>query len=294
MFGGICLQSKRKDKMKYEAIGNDIVLTDVKCFDLDLCADCGQAFRWKKTEDGYQKAVVRNTVGEIIQKDGVTVFRNTDKETFETIWIPYFDLERDYENILAGFDDRYLNEAIKAYPGIRILRQEPWEAICSFIISQNNNIPRIKGIIERLCISFGEQIGEEDFAFPSFEKIAKLEENDLAPLRAGFRNKYILDAAKKLSRGEISLDTVEKMPIEQAREELMKIKGVGKKVAECALLYGFGRIEAFPVDVWVNRIMEELYPDGLPECTRGVEGIAQQYLFHWRRNIDEKEVKNIV
>ncbi|MGN1194641.1 MAG: DNA-3-methyladenine glycosylase family protein [Acutalibacteraceae bacterium] len=279
--------------MKYEIKGNDIILTDVKCFDLALCCDCGQAFRWKKDEQGNWKAVVKNTKGEIIQKDGITVFKNTDKKTFEEIWIPYFDLERDYEKILAGFDDKYLKEACRVYPGIRILKQDSWEALCSFIISQNNNIPRIKGIIDRFCRSFGERTGEDDFTFPTFEKTASLSENDLAPLRAGFRNKYILDAAKKLAQGEISLDSVEKMPIEQAREELMKIKGVGKKVAECTLLYGFGRVEAFPVDVWVKRIMGELYPNGLPECTKGVEGIAQQYLFHWRRNIDEKEIENI-
>lgn len=277
--------------MKAEAVGNDIILTGVRCFNLDLCADCGQAFRWKKTETGFWKAVVKNTVGEIRQQDDTVIFKNTDRETFDQIWFPYFDFGRDYESILAGFDDPYLQEAIKAYPGIRILRQDPWEALCSFIISQNNNIPRIKGIIERLCTSFGERTGEDGFAFPSFEKIAGLSENDLAPLRAGFRNKYILDAAKKLSRGEILLDTIEKMPIEQAREELMKIKGVGKKVAECALLYGFGRMQAFPVDVWVNRIVQELYPDGLPECIKGYEGIAQQYLFHWRRNADKKEEK---
>ncbi|MGN1443547.1 MAG: DNA-3-methyladenine glycosylase family protein [Acutalibacteraceae bacterium] len=277
--------------MKYEKIGNDMILTDIKCFNLDLCADCGQAFRWKKTEEGIWKAVVRSTVGEIVQKDGVTVFKNTDKETFKKIWLPYFDLDRNYEEILSCFDEKYLKAAIKAYTGIRILRQDPWEALCSFIISQNNNIPRIKGIIERFCISFGEQIGKDAYTFPSFEKTAELTENDLKPLRAGFRNKYILDAAKKLARGEISLDTIETMPLEQAREELMKIKGVGKKVAECALLYGFGRVEAFPVDVWVNRIMAELYPDGLPDCVKGYEGIAQQYLFHWRRNIDEKEIE---
>lgn len=277
--------------MKYERKGNDIVLTDVKCFDLALCADCGQAFRWKKDDNGCWSAVVKHTKGEIFQKDGMTVFKNTDRETFERIWLPYFDLNRDYEKILAGFDDRYLKEACTAYPGIRILRQDSWEALCSFIISQNNNIPRIKGIIDRFCRVFGERIGEDDYSFPKFEKIAALTENDLSPLRAGFRSKYILDAAKKLAQGEISLDSVEKMPIEQAREELMKIKGVGKKVAECTLLYGFGRVDAFPVDVWVKRIMEELYPDGLPECTKDVEGIAQQYLFHWRRKLDEKEIE---
>lgn len=279
--------------MKYETKGNDIVLSGVKCFDLGLCVDCGQAFRWRKNGQGFWQAAVKGVKGEILQKDGVTVFKNTDRETFEKIWIEYFDLTRDYEKILAGFDDRYLKEACRAYPGIRILKQDSWEALCSFIISQNNNIPRIKGITDRLCRTFGEKIDEDEYAFPTFETIACLDENDLAPLRAGFRNKYILDAAKKLAQGKILLSEIEKMPIEQAREELMKIKGVGKKVAECTLLYGFGRIEAFPVDVWVKRIMDELYPDGLPECTKGVEGIAQQYLFHWRRNTEEKEIESI-
>lgn len=277
--------------MKYQGIGNDTFLWDVKCFDLALCVDCGQAFRWRKNENGFWQATVKGIKGELYQKDGVTVFRNTDKDTFEKIWMEYFDLDRDYEKILAEFDDRTLQEACRAYPGIRILKQDSWEALCSFIISQNNNIPRIKGIVDRLCRTFGEQIDEEEYTFPSFESIAGLNENDLAPLRAGFRSKYILDAAKKLTQGEILLSEVEKMPIEQAREELMKIKGVGKKVAECTLLYGFGRMEAFPVDVWVNRIMSELYPDGLPACTKGVEGIAQQYLFHWRRNTETKESK---
>ena len=161
--------------------------------------------------------------------------------------------------------------------------------MCSFIISQNNNIPRIKGIIERLCTFFGEDLGGGDFSFPSAERLAVLSEQDLAPIRSGFRAKYILDAARRVASGETELEKVAAMPIDEARAELQKIKGVGPKVAECALLYGFGRAEAFPVDVWVKRIMQELYPEGLPACTENVEGIAQQYLFHWRRNISEND-----
>lgn len=165
------------------------------------------------------------------------------------------------------------------------MRQEPWEALCSFIISQNNNIPRIKGIIKRLCESFGEELESGMYTFPSPEVLSGKAPEDLASLRAGFRAKYIIDAANKVSSGEIDFDKIAASPIEFGRQELQKIKGVGKKVAECTLLYGFGKYEAFPEDVWVKRIMAEMYPDGLPACTKGSEGIAQQYLFHWRRTV---------
>ncbi|MDO4381056.1 MAG: DNA glycosylase [Clostridia bacterium] len=274
--------------MKIKSKNNDIILSDISCFNVGLSVDCGQAFRWTKKEDGSFHGVIFKRGVDIIQNGNEIVFKNTDEKTFNEVFVPYFDLNRDYEKICSGFDDRYLKEACKEYPGIRILRQEPWETLCSFIISQNNNIPRIKGIIERLCASFGDDLGNGDFSFPSAEVVSKLSETDLAPLRAGFRNKYILDAAAKCFSGEVSLEKIKTMPIEEARQELMKIKGVGPKVAECTLLYGFGKIEAFPIDVWVKRILSELYEDGLPKCTKGVEGIAQQYLFHWRRNLENK------
>ena len=272
--------------MKYEKRENDIILSEIKCFNPSLCLFCGQAFRWKENEDGSIHGIVGKNVTDIVTEEDRIIFRNTDEESFKNIWIPYFDLERDYEKICEKFgEDKYINEAVKKYYGIRILRQNSWESLCSFIISQNNNIPRIMGIISRLCENFGEKIGD-DYTFPSYESMKNLTVEDLSPLRAGFRAKYIIDAVQKLNSGEISLEAIEKMPIENARQELMKIKGVGAKVAECTLLYGFGRVEAFPVDVWVKRIMSEMYPNGLPECTKGTEGIAQQYLFHWRRMQD--------
>ncbi|MGN0468606.1 MAG: DNA-3-methyladenine glycosylase family protein [Acutalibacteraceae bacterium] len=270
--------------MKYIQKNNDIILSDIKCINIGLCVDCGQSFRWTENEDGSFHGIVNRKSIDIIQSEKEIVFKNTTEEEFEKIWKSYFDLERDYEKICAGFDDKYLKAACNEFYGIRILKQEPWETVCSFIISQNNNIPRIKGIISRLCENFGDPINEKEFSFPSFETLAKLEPDDLSVIRAGFRNKYIIDAARKFASDEINSEEISKMPIEKAREELMKIKGVGAKVAECSLLYGFGKIEAFPVDVWVKRIMSELYPDGLPECAKGNEGIAQQYLFHWRRN----------
>lgn len=250
-------------------------------FNLALCLDCGQAFRWTEQDGKWRGAAYGRAL--TVEQRGESLIFHTDEEEYEKIWKAYFDLERDYGKIISSYDDIYLQRAVSEFDGIRILKQEPWEALCSFIISQNNNIPRIKGIISRLCESFGESLGTE-FSFPSAEKIAGLTAEDLSPLRAGFRAKYIIDAAQKVASGEVDFKAVGENDIEFGREELQKIKGVGAKVAECTLLYGFGKIEAFPVDVWVKRIMSELYPDGLPACTRGTEGIAQQYLFHWRRN----------
>lgn len=250
-------------------------------FNLALCLDCGQAFRWQSEGSkwygvAYGKALtVEQTADELI-------FYNSTQEDFDNIWKNYFDLDCDYTKIISEYDDEYLKTAVKEYNGIRILRQEPWEALCSFIISQNNNIPRIKGIIERLCEEFGEGASGQK-SFPSAERLSALTVEDLAPLRAGFRAKYIIDAAQKVTNGEIDFAKIDAEPIEFGRKELQKIKGVGAKVAECTLLYGFHKTDAFPIDVWVKRIMAEMYPDGLPLCTKGTEGIAQQYLFHWRR-----------
>lgn len=268
-----------------------VCLDDVSCLNIGLCLDCGQAFRFRETEKGHFHGVAFNKILDIKETETGYVFENVTKDDFENIWRPYFDLDRDYAKICDSFDDDYLIKAKEEFYGIRILKQEPWEALCSFIISQNNNIPRIKGIIERLCENFGEKIGENDYTFPSYEVLCDKLVEDLSPLRAGFRSKYIIDAAQKVKSGEVDLYNLKDMPIEEAREELIKIKGVGAKVAECTLLYGVGMIDAFPVDVWVKKIMEELYPNGLPECAKGIEGIAQQYLFHWRRMSKEFQEK---
>ncbi len=271
--------------MKYENTGKDIIVYDVPCLDIELSVFCGQAFRWKKNDDSSFHGIVDGKVTDIIQSEDKIIFRNTSAEDFESLWKDYFDLDSDYKNyceILSA--DENIKKACEEYYGIRILHQKPWEALCSFIISQNNNIPRIMGIIDRLCETFGEKTSENDYAFPSYQSLKNVTAEDLAPLRAGFRNKYIVDAVQKLCSGEIDLEKIKEMPIEEARLELMKIKGVGAKVAECTLLYGFGRKEAFPVDVWVKKIMAEMYPEGLPDCCKNIEGIAQQYLFHWRRN----------
>lgn len=253
-------------------------------FNLGLTLDCGQAFRWTE-KDGKWHGVAFGKPLTVYALENKIIF-DCDEDEFNTIWKNYFDFDCDYEKIINGYDDKYLKEAVQEYNGIRILRQEPWEALCSFIISANNNIPRIKGIVDRLCETFGDgETGQK--SFPSAEKLSTLTVDDLAPLRSGFRAKYIIDAAKKVANGTVDFKAIEENPIEFGREELQKINGVGAKVAECTLLYGFHKVEAFPIDVWVRRIMAEMYPNGLPECTKGTEGIAQQYLFHWRRQQDK-------
>lgn len=253
-------------------------------FDLNLTLDCGQAFRWTESE-GKWHGVAYGKPLTVYQENGKIIF-DCNEDDYNTLWRKYFDLDTDYEKIVSCYDDEYLTQAVKQYCGIRILHQEPWEALCSFIISANNNIPRIKGIIDRLCENFGEE-KDGSKLFPSANTLSNLTVEDLAPLRSGFRAKYIIDAAQKVANGIVDLKKIEENPIEFGREELQKINGVGAKVAECTLLYGFHKLDAFPIDVWVKRIMAELYPNGLPKCTKGTEGIAQQYLFHWRRMKDK-------
>lgn len=262
-----------------------VKITCVKDLDLEQTLDCGQSFRWKKQDDGsfkgvaYNKSVVMDLQGEDLYIHNATV------EDFSKIWKNYLDLDLDYGKIRKEISKIHpvLNDASKYAPGIRILQQEPYEALCTFIISQNNNIKRIKGIVERLCENFGEKLPDGEYAFPTAEKLAQLTEEDLVPLRAGFRNKYIIDGAKKVASGEVNLEICKTLPYEEARAELMKIKGVGVKVADCTLLFGMHRIEAFPIDVWMRRAMDKLFPNMNAEDFGKYAGIAQQYIFHYSR-----------
>lgn len=254
-------------------------------YDLDLAQtlDCGQSFRWVDTGDGFRGIAFRREVTMRLEGDTLYI-DNASEEDFENIWRSYLDLDLDYGKIREEIGNLHpvLREASSYAPGIRILRQEPWEALCTFIISQNNNIKRIKGIVERLCESFGDEISG-GFAFPTAESLASLDRSELAPLRAGFRDKYILDAAKKTAAGEINLEACYTLPYDEARAELMKIKGVGVKVADCTLLFGMHRIEAFPVDVWMKRALEILFPGMTASDFGEYAGIAQQYIFHYSR-----------
>ena len=270
--------------MKYICSDKNIIVEDLNDFDLAETLDCGQAFRWKEDEYGGFDGIVEDKVCHIKKNENKYILENCSENDFLNLWWDYFDLNTDYGQIKKILSqNETMAKACKFSPGIRILRQKPWETLCSFIISQNNNIKRIKGIIERLCQTYGNEIEEGFFTFPSADTLAALEPDDLSELRAGFRARYIIDAARKVSSGEVDLEKVAKLPTEEAAKELMKIIGVGQKVADCTLLFGFGRIDCFPKDVWIKRAMTYLFPDGLPSEAVPYSGIAQQYIFNYVR-----------
>jgi N-glycosylase/DNA lyase len=263
---------------------NNIIVSEIDCLDLDLTLDCGQAFRWEKQSDGSFSGVAGGHFLNISKRGNDLIFKNTDKDIFDSFWVNYFDLNKDYKKICDTLkQDELLSSTIDEYYGIRILNQESFEALFSFVISQQNNIKRIKLIIDRLCKSYGDDLGDGHYSFPSAERLSKLSVEDFEALGTGYRAKYLEKLAKDVANGIIDLDKIKTLPLDEARKELMKIYGVGIKVANCALLFGFQFYSAFPVDVWMKRVMQ-YYPNGLPECFKGYEGIAQQYLFHWARN----------
>ncbi|MGN0552331.1 MAG: DNA-3-methyladenine glycosylase family protein, partial [Oscillospiraceae bacterium] len=257
-------------------------------FDLDETLDCGQAFRWEKTSNSaYHGAILYNGTLDkqltIYKEKDYFVLENTSESDLLNVWRDYFDLDTDYGELKRIYsEDETLAKACKYASGIRLLKQNAWEALVSFIISQNNNIPRIKGIIGRLC--------EENNGFPSVEKLKDSTADDFAYLRAGFRAKYLESCVSLVTSGEISLERISAAPADEARAELMKIKGVGPKVADCTMLYGMYKTECFPVDVWIKRVLAQFYPNGLPEFIKPTAGIAQQYLFHYIRTSGVYEV----
>lgn len=261
--------------MNYIIKGNDIHLSQPD-FDLDETLDCGQAFRWERSADGKYHGAKLNTKLTIYKEKDYFVLENTSESDFLDVWFDYFDLATDYGELKRIYsEDETLAKACKFASGIRLLKQDKWEALVSFIISQNNNIPRIKGIIGRLC--------EVNGGFPSVEQLKGKTADDLSYLRAGFRAKYLESCVNLVTSGEISLERIAAAPVDEARAELMKIKGVGPKVADCTMLYGMYKTECFPVDVWIKRVLAQFYPNGLPEFIKPTAGIAQQYLFHYIR-----------
>lgn len=251
-------------------------------FALDETLACGQCFRWERTTQGWSGTAYGKRLQ--IEQNGDCLQLDTTPEEFEEIWYDYFDLGTDYEAIrgqLCGKQERLCDMAAYA-PGIRILRQDAWEALLTFLLSQNNNIPRITGIVRRLCERYGERIAD-GYAFPDAQRMAALSEQDLRDIGSGFRAKYLLAAAKMVAGGELDLESLRTLELGRAREVLRTVPGIGPKVAECVLLYGLHRLEAFPMDVWMKRAMEEFFPGCTPGIFGEYAGIAQQYLYHYVR-----------
>ena len=272
--------------MKFTNTNNGLLISECMNFDPFVSCECGQCFRFVRlSENEYDLFACGRKLNIQKQKDG-WFFADIDEEAFKEKFFDYFDLSRDYGKIISELSyDENIARASKAGNGIRIFRQDPWETLVSFIISQNNNIPRIKKIIESLCKLLGEE-SDGYYSFPTAEKILSAGIEGLSPIKAGFRAKYIIDAAEKVVSREISLEYIAVCGYENALCELKKIKGVGDKVANCVLLFGFGYYQAFPVDVWVKRVIGKYYGTGFDSKTFGdFAGIAQQYLFYHERNI---------
>lgn len=272
------------------------------CFCLDQIFGCGQCFRWERNVNGEYIGVAADRVLRINMQDDKICIENTTEKDFENIWRSYFDLDRDYSLIQAELSDGgIMDEAIACGHGIRILRQDPWETLISFILSSNNNISRIKGMIEKLCVAYGTPIQAFDstfYTFPKPERLAGAEPADFAFLSAGYRDKYLADAINKVISGEVNLQELQCADYQTLRSQLMQINGIGPKVADCVALFGFGKMEAFPVDVWMRRVVETLYRKKYSplQTAKFVEekfgkyaGIAQQYLFYYIRSRNNRQ-----
>ena len=269
-----------------------VLIREPEWLTLEPTLDSGQCFRFSRRDDGAWTGVAGGRAAVLRETEEGLLFAGMTIDDFDDFWRGYFDLDRDYGSILRSFpQDGRLGECLRFAPGVRILRQEGFEALLSFILSQNNNVPRLKGIVDRLCRLWGEPVQMEEtaaeeeplYAFPLPERLASLTVDDLAPLRAGWRAAYLLDASRKVATGEIDLEGIAGLPLDEARLRLQTIRGVGPKVAECVLLYGLGRLEAFPLDVWMKRAMTRLFPDMTPESFGPYAGVAQQAVFHYCR-----------
>ena len=263
--------------------------------------ECGQCFRWNKQKDNSYTGIFKNNVINVKKEDDKVIFTGNCNDDIKTICTDYFDLNQNYENIKTKLSkiDKYLENSIKYGNGIRILHQDLWETLISFIISANNNIPRIKTIIERISKKYGKKIifqNEEYYTFPKPEDLANATVQDLRSLGLGFRDIRVYETVQKTLRKEINLQELEKEKnIETLRNALLEIPGVGPKVADCIMLFSLKKYEVFPVDVWVRRVISELYFNNIEQKPQTIQkfakeqygdlaGLAQQYLFYWRRD----------
>ena len=272
-------------------------------FELADIFECGQCFRWNKEENGSYTGVFHKNVLNVEKVGNEIIFKGICEGNIEKICTDYFDLSRDYSKIkeeLSKIDDN-LKTSVEYGKGIRILNQDLWETIISFIISANNNIPRIKGIIERLAKAYGDKIeyeGKDYYTFPTPEQLRNVNIQEVRNLGLGFRDIRLYETTHMILDKEVDLNKLSKMPTKQAREELLRLSGVGPKVADCILLFStLKRFDVFPIDVWVRRVMNELYIKNADETKvtkneiqrladekfGALQGLAQQYLFYWKR-----------
>lgn len=290
----------KSDSMKEQ----NLVVKNVKSFNLEHIFECGQCFRWNKNDDGDYMGVVKENVIYIKMVDNDVYVKSYGNDDLESLFNDYFDMNRDYEKIKIKLRkiDEHMDKSIAYGDGIRLLNQDLWETIISFIISANNNIPRIKGIIERISKRYGNRIkfnGEEYYTFPTPAQLSKASVEDLRNLGLGFRDVRVYETTQMVVNGKVNFEKLHSEKDTQVvRDELLKLPGVGPKVADCILLFStLKRFDVFPIDVWVRRVMNDLYIHNEDENKvdkklvlslanekfGNLQGIAQQYLFFWKR-----------
>jgi N-glycosylase/DNA lyase len=277
--------------------GSILIVDGVSDFNPVHIFECGQCFRWIKQDDGSYRGIVRDKAVSVSMDGTRLIIRNSSIRDFIDIWFDYFDLGRDYSAIKKRLSkDEIMREAIKYGAGIRLLRQDLWEVLISFIISANNRIPRIMNTVDTLSEMYGKEIKQENssfYAFPDPEILADSELEHLQMCKAGFRCRYIMKASSMVRDKSVDLAQLPEMTTVKAREELIRVPGVGQKVADCVLLYSGTKHDVFPTDVWVKRVMETLYFKReatfkeihafSDEYFGDLAGFAQQYLFYYAR-----------
>ena len=275
----------------------------IDSFNLKHIFECGQCFRWNKEDDGSYTGVIGKNVLNVKEEKNKILFSGMCEDNIQDLVTNYFDLNTDYNEIKKKLSkvDKYIKDSIEFGNGIRILKQDLWETLISFIISANNNIPRIKKIIENISKKYGKKIvfnGKSYYSFPTPQELSKANIEDLRNLGLGFRDKRIYETTKQVVEGKINLEEIEKLDdTNKIRNILLECPGVGPKVADCILLFSLNRFDVFPIDVWVRRVMNDLYIKNLDETKvkkeeietlaktkyKNLAGIAQQYLFYWKR-----------
>ncbi len=264
---------------------NGMIRKQIKNFNLYQISDSGQCFRMTMADEAHARVVAFGRVLDITDNSGSFEFSCTEEE-YREIWSDYFDLNEDYEGFIASIDpkDVFLTKAAGYGSGIRILRQEPFETLVSFIISQRKNIPAIQSSVEKLCRLCGDKIEDDIYAFPKAEAIEALSESELSGCSLGYRAPYVREAARRVACHETDLVSLHGLNDDELKESLMSFYGVGEKVANCVMLFAYHRIGAFPVDVWIKRIEDEYYNGSFPiEKYQGFAGVLQQYMFFYGR-----------
>lgn len=287
--------------MKIYEENNSVVLEGVEDFNIKHIFECGQCFRWKKEENKSYTGVAKGKILNVEEKGDKIYLNNTNLEDFNNIWHDYFDLGTNYTEIKNKLKemDEYLDKATDFGWGIRILKQDQWEMLISFIISSNNRIPMIQKAIDNLSKKFGKFIGEyngkEYYAFPTPQELSRASKEEIRACQTGFRDKYIKSTADAVANNNDNVYGYSMLDTEQCRKELLKFNGVGPKVCDCISLFGMQKYDTFPVDVWVKRVMQEFYVDedmSLPKIRAyaldkfgELAGFAQQYLFYYAREL---------